>query len=234
MMRRFAASLLLFLFVLGIIACSRNQVAAIAAAGDSDLETLITLGSPIAITGYNPAGVTVVDTTATIIAGGEFRVTGMLADGMIAVNTTDEVTLTLDNASITHSSGPAIYGINSAKLALVLAPATTNLLGDGSTSTPSNSSHQRVVVFQSGNAVGTVIRITSSTGAEALTFQVSKDYQTMVFTSPALVSSTTYTVLTGGSVSGGDNFHGLYTGSTYSGGSTKSTFTTGAVVTYVR
>jgi hypothetical protein len=103
------------------------------AAHDSATETLITLGSTITVAGYNVAGVTVAGTTATITAGGEYRATGILADGMIAVNTLEAVTLTLDGVTIVHTSGPAIYGINAGKLTLVLVG--TNALTDGSSNT---------------------------------------------------------------------------------------------------
>ncbi len=101
----------------------------------------------------------------------------------------------------------------------------------GRNSTPSSSSAQHVVVMGS-RTVGTVIHIVRNDGTDVLTFKVSKAYQSMIFTSPALLGSRTYTAYTGGSVSGGTDFHGLYTGATYSGGSTWATFTTNAVVTY--
>ncbi len=102
----------------------------------------------------------------------------------------------------------------------------------GANSTPSSSSAQRVVVLGS-RPVDTVIHIEQDDGTDVLTFKVSKAYQSMIFTSPDLAANTTYIAYTSGSVSGGTNFHGLYTGATYSGGSAWATFTTNAVVTYV-
>jgi hypothetical protein len=107
----------------------------------------------------------------------------------------------------------------------------TVVASGGSNSTPSGASTQRVVVFGS-RPVGTVIRVMQGT-SEVLTFKVSKAYQSLIFTSPSLAANTTYTAYTGGSVSGGSEFHGLYTGATYTGGSTWATFATTAVVTYV-
>jgi hypothetical protein len=101
----------------------------------------------------------------------------------------------------------------------------------GANSTPSSASGQRVVVFGS-KPVGTVIHVAQG-AADVLTFRVSKAYQSMIFTSPALAANQTYTASTGGSVSGGTDFHGLYSDATYLGGSVWTTFTTNAVVTYI-
>jgi len=101
----------------------------------------------------------------------------------------------------------------------------------GSTSAPSSSSRQRVVVLGT-RPVGTAIQISRADGTSALTFQVSKAYQTMVVTSPDLLANTAHTAYSGGAISGGTSFHGLYTGATYTGGSAWATFTTSAVVTY--
>jgi len=102
----------------------------------------------------------------------------------------------------------------------------------GANSTPSNSSAQRVAVLGT-RPTGTVIHIVRSDGTDVLTFAVSKAYQSMIFTSATLLANKTHTVYTGGTVSGGTNFHGLYTGATYSGGSVWATFTTNSVVTTV-
>jgi len=106
----------------------------------------------------------------------------------------------------------------------------------GSTSTPTASvSNQRSVVYSAGSVTsGQFIQITSSNG-DALVFKVPRAYSsmTMLFSSPDLVSGTTYTINKGGSVSGGTEFHGLYTGATYSGGSKANTFDPTNMVTTV-
>jgi hypothetical protein len=410
-------------------------------------ETVITLGDPITATGPDAGSVVISGTTATITAGGTYRASGALTDGMIDVNTTGEVELILDSVAITHTSGPAINVTNAATMSLVLAAGTSNTLIDGATysntslkaalfsndtleisgdgaltvtgkykhgiasdddliinggsitiaaakkdgfhandnitvhggtititqaasdglesegdlvvaggaltltaasdglksadtftitggtinvisgtegiesknnlivnagaiavavsddglnatnditinggqiylnatgdavdsggllninggvivalggdspdggldcgdacavafnggtvvatgganSTPAVTSTQRVTVAPT-TTVGTVIHIVQADGTEAFTFEVSKAYQSLIFTSPALAANTTYIASTGGSVSGGTNFHGLYTGATYSGGRVWAIFTTNAVVTYI-
>ncbi len=102
----------------------------------------------------------------------------------------------------------------------------------GRNSTPSSSSLQRVAVISS-RPVNTIINIVRDDGVAVFTFKVTKAYQSMIFTSPLLLASRSYTVYTGGTVAGGTEFHGLYIGATYTGGSVWTTFTTNAVVTYV-
>ena len=108
----------------------------------------------------------------------------------------------------------------------------------GSTSTPTSSvCTQRVLVWgSSGFTAGQLISIKSSNNSEVLTFKLPRAYSsnmTLVFTSPSLQSGTSYTIYKGGSVSGGSDFHGLYTGAASSGGTSAATFTTSSMVTSV-
>jgi len=57
---------------------------------------------------------------------------------------------------------------------------------------------------------------------------------TMLFSTPGLVSGTTYTLLSGATVTGGTEFHGFYTGATVTGGTTLKTFSTTNMVTTVQ
>jgi hypothetical protein len=102
----------------------------------------------------------------------------------------------------------------------------------GANSMVSSASGQHVAVIGS-RPVNTALHIERDDGDDTLTFKVSKAYQSMIFTSPVLLGNRTYTVYTGGTISGGTDFHGLYTGATYTGGSVWTTFTTNQVVTYV-
>lgn len=84
-------------------------------------------------------GVSVDGNTITISKGGDFTVTGTLADGQIAVNTLDEngdkdkVKLRLSGASITNSSGPAISVTAADELFITLTDGTENSLTDSET-----------------------------------------------------------------------------------------------------
>ncbi|HEY9061451.1 MAG TPA: carbohydrate-binding domain-containing protein [Pseudobacteroides sp.] len=90
----------------------------------------INLGSTITYTG---TGISVSGSTVKITAGGDHTVSGTLTNGMILVDTTERVKLRLSNASITNSSGPAIYGKNADKLFITLDKDTINTLADGRT-----------------------------------------------------------------------------------------------------
>jgi hypothetical protein len=88
----------------------------------------INLGNSITYTG---SGISVSGTTVYIRSGGDHTVSGTLSNGMIYVDTNERVKLRLNNASITNSNGPAIYGHNVDKLLITLEKGTTNTLVDG-------------------------------------------------------------------------------------------------------
>lgn len=88
--------------------------------------------SDMTVTG---TGASVNDTVIRITAGGDFTVTGTLADGMIYVKTDEKVKLRLSGASITNSSGPAIFFDNVDKGLITITEDTENYLADGSTYT---------------------------------------------------------------------------------------------------
>ncbi|MBO4796438.1 MAG: hypothetical protein J5553_03540, partial [Verrucomicrobia bacterium] len=56
---------------------------------------------------------------------------------------------------------------------------------------------------------------------------------TMLISLPDFTSNVTYTVYSGGTVSGGTEFHGYYTGATVSGGTSITTFKPSSMVTKV-
>jgi len=104
----------------------------------------------------------------------------------------------------------------------------TLVAAGGSNSTPSANSTQPVMLL-AGTTADSLLHIQGE--AEVLTFLAGRSYQSLVFSSPLLAQSASYTVYTGGSVTGGSNFHGLYTDANYSGGTEGDSFTTTDMVT---
>lgn len=106
----------------------------------------------------------------------------------------------------------------------------------GDTSTPTSSvCTQRTIIYSPSNATaGQIIRIEES-GNEVVTFKYPRTFSRgkFVFSSNALDSSKTYSILTGGTVSGGENFNGHITGGTHSGGTQATTFTPSSMVTQI-
>jgi len=89
----------------------------------------ISLDDGVTITGE---GAIVSDGVITISKGGEYIFTGTLADGMIYVDTEDDVKITLNGVSITNNDGPAIYGAASSSIYVNTQKDTQNVLTDGS------------------------------------------------------------------------------------------------------
>ncbi|WP_276482818.1 carbohydrate-binding domain-containing protein [Paraflavitalea pollutisoli] len=103
----------------------------------------------------------------------------------------------------------------------------------GATSGPTASvSTVPSVILGSGSA-NQVIHIEAADGTEALTFQAPIAYSTMIYASAKLKTGTSYRVYTGGSVTDGVSFNGLYMSGTYSKGSSSTSFTTNTMVTQV-
>ncbi|MDO5521759.1 MAG: carbohydrate-binding domain-containing protein [bacterium] len=82
---------------------------------------------------YSGSKATVSGQTITITSAGIYYVSGSIQDGQIIIDATknDLVHIVLDNASITSTSGAAIYAKQSDKLVITLADGSTNTLTDG-------------------------------------------------------------------------------------------------------
>lgn len=102
----------------------------------------------------------------------------------------------------------------------------------GTTSTPTTSVSTQNSVIYGGSSYET-IHIESSDGTDLLTFKLPKTFTstTMLFSSPSLTTGSTYTIFTGGAISGGTSSYGLYTGAVYSSSQATTSFTTSSVVT---
>lgn len=100
----------------------------------------------------------------------------------------------------------------------------------GTNSTPTESTSTQPSVLLAGVAADTIIHLEDASG-EVLTFKSEIACQSIVYSSPQLEKGKEYTIYTGGTVTGGSNFNGLYTDASYSGGTKSSSFTTESMVT---
>ena len=147
------------------------------------------------------------------------------------------------NASITMTGGTAIVNgpTNDGNGAVDYA-GTFHMTGgllitagsSGMAQAPDSESTQNVVTIFSDTeqTAGTIIRIEDEEGNDILTFAPSKNYSSVVLSSSALTTGSTYKVFFGGS-STGTVKDGLYTGGSYSGGTESTGFTVSTVVTTV-
>jgi hypothetical protein len=103
----------------------------------------------------------------------------------------------------------------------------------GATSGPTASvSTVNSLVMGSGSA-NKIVHIEAADGTEVMTFLAPKAFSTLLFAGSKLKSGTSYTVYTGGSVTDGSSFNGLYLSGSYSGGTSGTTFTTSGTVTQI-
>ncbi|PZP46652.1 MAG: hypothetical protein DI598_11855 [Pseudopedobacter saltans] len=109
-----------------------------------------------------------------------------------------------------------------------------NLIGiAGATSGPTSSVSTIYSVVMGSGSANQIMHVESSDGTEVFTFLAPISFSTLIYASSKLSSGKTYNVYTGGSVSSGTSFNGLYTSGTYSGGSLSTTFTTSSKVTQI-
>lgn len=124
--------------VIGGDAATTPDITADVEAPDVSGATTITLsGQSATATG---TGAEVTDGMVTITAGGTYVVTGTMTEGRILVNAPkEEVTLVLQDASITCSTGSPLYVYKSKATTLYLPEGTASTLTDGTDYTFSDS-----------------------------------------------------------------------------------------------
>lgn len=124
----------------------------------------------------------------------------------------------LDYDGIFNISGGTLIAAGSAGM-----PAAP---GDGSTQ------YSLLINFDSTLEAGTLVRIQTADGEEVLTFAPSKQFQSLVFSSPVLAENTSYEVYTGGSIEGTAE-DGLYADSIYTPGTQQASFTISSILTQI-
>jgi len=142
---------------------------------------------------------------------------GTLNGGIVLVNgPTENRNGALDVNGILEINGGFLVAVGSAGMAQSPGTASTQ--------------YSVLVTLPSAQAAGSMIHIESESGAEVLTFVVTKSFETAVFSSPALENGATYLVYTGGS-STGTATDGLYVDCTYTAGMQAASFTISSMVT---
>ncbi|PTQ82013.1 uncharacterized protein DUF4353 [Trichococcus patagoniensis] len=125
-------------------------------------------------------------------------------DGTVIVSgPTNSMNGTLDYDSTFNMNGGTLIGVGSSGMAM----------------SPSSTSAQSFLFTSSlPLAAEEAIQITGPDGEVIMTFEASTTAQSLVFSSPALVNGSAYTITTGGTVSG-DSTNGIYEDTSFSGGS---------------
>ena len=154
-------------------------------------------------------------------AGDGIDVNGAIAmiDGVVVVNgPIQQMNSALDYDAFFNITGGILVAAGSSGMAQAPGAASTQ--------------NSLLLNFNGTLQAGTLVHIRTGEGQEVLTFAPSKQYQSIVFSSPALVSGSTYDVYYGGS-STGTAQDGLYQGGEYSPGTKYGSFTVSSVVTTI-
>ena len=152
-------------------------------------------------------------------AGDGIDVNGAIAmtDGVVIVNgPIQQMNSALDYDAFFNITGGSLVAAGSSGMAQAPGAASTQ--------------NSLLLNFNGTLQAGTLVHLQTSEGQEVLTFAPSKQYQSIVFSSPALVSGSTYDVYSGGS-STGTAQDGLYQGGEYSPGTKYGSFTVSSAVT---
>lgn len=112
---------------------------------------------------------------------------------------------------------------------LVAAGSSGMAQAPGSTSTQNSV----LINMKSVQQASSLIHIRNGSSGEVLTYAPAKKYQSLVFSSPSLMTGSSYEVYLGGSSTGSVS-DGLYQGGVYSPGSKYAGFTVSAVATVIK
>ena len=106
--------------------------------------------------------------------------------------------------------------------------------GSNMTQGPSTSSSQYSLklITTSTNAANTSFHLEDADGNDIATFKPARSYSSMIVSSPALKSGSTYKIYIGGTDTGTES-RGLYTGGTYTAGALYQSFTVSGAVTSI-
>lgn len=145
-------------------------------------------------------------------------------------------TLTISGGTIVSigSSSPE-EGFDCDQNTFTITGGTLLGLGSASSTPTGNVCKQPSLLYGGSCTQDTFFHIVSSEGDDILTFKIPRTLRqmTLLYSSPAMTSGSTYSIYTGGSITGGTDFYGLYEGAAYTGGTEVSGFTINSMVTTV-
>jgi hypothetical protein len=148
------------------------------------------------------------------------------AKGMLTVSGGTAIGITLDATKKSFDAGKSFK----------ITGGTLIGIGGTSGSPTANDCTQYSVQYSGSITQNASFHVVSSAGKGVVTYQLpytsSKAF--VLFSSPNLEKNTNYTISTGGAVTGGASFHGLYDGASYTGGTPLATFTVSSMVTEVK
>ena len=140
----------------------------------------------------------------------------MTADTVIVNGPTSDGNGPLDYLGTFNISGGYLVAVGSAGMAQ--APSTTS------------TQYSVMFNYSSPQAAGKMVHIETQSGQDVLSFVPTKQYQSVLLSSPDLENGSSYVIYSGGSSSGMAT-DGLYAGGTHSGGSEIGSFTISSMVT---
>lgn len=159
------------------------------------------------------------------INGGKVYARATRGDGLDSNGTID----IKGGTTVAIGSGQPECGIDADNRNINITGGTLVAVGGGNTS-PTEATSTQCSLMIGNNSDTSIIHIKGDKG-EVLTFAAEQGFQNILYSSAQLVKGASYTIYTGGKVTGGTNFHGLYTGANYSGGEKGDTVTLNDMVT---
>jgi len=159
------------------------------------------------------------------INGGKIYAKATRGDGLDSNGTID----IKGGTTVAVGAGQPECGIDADNRNINITGGTLVAVGGGNTSPTESTSTQCSLMIGSTEA-RSLIHLEGKDG-EVLTFSAGQNFQNILYSSPQLVKGANYTIYTGGTATGGTNFHGLSIGAAYSGGEKGDTVTLEDMVT---
>lgn len=152
--------------------------------------------------------------------------------GNDAIDSNGTLTITGGTVVASGTQSPE-EGIDCDRNTFIITGGTVIGIG-GAAGTPTGTQcKQPAFIYSGSGSAGTYLSLSDSNGKAVLAYKIPRSYNqmTLLVSSPDLKQNGSYVLNSGGTVSGGTDFHGLLSGTTYSGGSQLADFTLSSMVT---